>query len=63
LTFRSPYMYHHYIEALFVGGRPAQAWEQLRAYWGEMLRDGADTFWEGSCTIRATRNFRGTAPT
>lgn len=42
----TPYMYHHLIEALIVAGRKEKALEQMRAYWGEMVRDGADTFWE-----------------
>ncbi|MDQ8738797.1 sugar hydrolase [Paenibacillus sp. LHD-38] len=42
----TPYMYHHYIEAMFSCGKEEKAWEQLRAYWGEMVADGADTFWE-----------------
>ncbi|HZG56805.1 sugar hydrolase [Paenibacillus sp.] len=42
----TPYMFHHYVEALFACGQAERAWEELRAYWGEMLRDGADTFWE-----------------
>ncbi|MFD0670706.1 sugar hydrolase [Cohnella sp. GCM10027633] len=42
----TPYMYHHLIEALLVSGRKEKALEQMRAYWGEMARDGADTFWE-----------------
>ncbi|SDW80271.1 family 78 glycoside hydrolase catalytic domain [Paenibacillus sp. CF384] len=42
----TPYMYHHLIEALIVSGRKDKALEQMRAYWGEMARDGADTFWE-----------------
>ncbi|MFC5529675.1 sugar hydrolase [Cohnella yongneupensis] len=42
----TPYMYHHLVEALIVAGRKEKALEQIRAYWGEMVRDGADTFWE-----------------
>ncbi|OPH58085.1 sugar hydrolase [Paenibacillus ferrarius] len=42
----TPYMYHHLIEALFESGRPEKALEQMRAYWGEMVKDGADCFWE-----------------
>jgi alpha-L-rhamnosidase len=42
----SPYMVHHYIEALFACGQPDRAWAENRAYWGERRRDGADTFWE-----------------
>ncbi|MBB6634706.1 sugar hydrolase [Cohnella thailandensis] len=42
----TPYMFHHLIEALLESGRAEKALEQMRAYWGEMARDGADTFWE-----------------
>ncbi|KRE64654.1 alpha-L-rhamnosidase-related protein [Paenibacillus sp. Soil750] len=42
----TPYMYHHLIEALFESGRSEKALEQIRAYWGEMVKDGADCFWE-----------------
>jgi hypothetical protein len=42
----TPYMYHHLIDALLLVGRKDKALEQMRAYWGEMVRDGADTFWE-----------------
>ncbi|MBD3921692.1 sugar hydrolase [Paenibacillus sp. PR3] len=42
----TPYMYHHLIEALFSVGKRDKAVEQMKAYWGEMIKDGADTFWE-----------------
>lgn len=42
----TPYMYHHLVEALFLSGRQAKALEVLETYWGGMIRDGADTFWE-----------------
>ncbi|GMK40438.1 alpha-L-rhamnosidase [Paenibacillus sp. CCS19] len=42
----TPYMYHHLIEALFSAGKQENAVEQMKAYWGEMIKDGADTFWE-----------------
>ncbi|MBB3111558.1 hypothetical protein FHS18_003626 [Paenibacillus phyllosphaerae] len=42
----TPYMYHHLIEALFLTGRREQAIKQMQSYWGEMVQDGADTFWE-----------------
>ncbi|WP_206424272.1 sugar hydrolase [Cohnella candidum] len=43
---KTPYMYHHLVEALILAGRKEKALEQMKAYWGEMMRDGADTFWE-----------------
>lgn len=42
----TPYMYHHYIEALLQADRTEKAFEVLRRYWGGMAREGADTFWE-----------------
>ena len=42
----TPYMYHHLVEALFLTGRQTLAWEQLHAYWGTMIKYGADCFWE-----------------
>jgi alpha-L-rhamnosidase len=42
----TPYMYHHLIEALFLVGRQEEAVARMEAYWGEMISDGADTFWE-----------------
>lgn len=42
----TPYMYHHLVEALFTVGMKERALEEIKAYWGGMLADGADTFWE-----------------
>ncbi len=42
----SPYMYHHYIDALLRCGEEERALQEIRHYWGEMVQDGADTFWE-----------------
>jgi hypothetical protein len=42
----TPYMYHHLIEALILNGRKDKALEQMQRYWGGMVRDGADCFWE-----------------
>ena len=42
----TPYMYHHYVQALIDAGRKAQALDVLRTYWGGMAKEGADTFWE-----------------
>lgn len=46
ITMSTPYLYHHLIEALLLCGKKERALEQMRAYWGEMIKDGADTFWE-----------------
>lgn len=42
----TPYMYHYFIDALIENGRPELALTYLKAYWGEMINDGADTFFE-----------------
>jgi alpha-L-rhamnosidase len=42
----TPYMYHHLIEAYLIVGEERLATEKMKAYWGGMLEDGADTFWE-----------------
>ncbi|WP_337031712.1 sugar hydrolase [Paenibacillus illinoisensis] len=42
----TPYMVHHYVDALLLCGEKEKALEQIRTYWGGMLKDGADTFWE-----------------
>ena len=41
-----PYLYHYVLEAMFGCGLDAEAVALLRYYWGGMVRDGADTFWE-----------------
>lgn len=42
----TPYLYHHYVQALLDAGERDKALQVLRDYWGGMLREGADTFWE-----------------
>lgn len=42
----TPYLYHHLVEALIQVGETTAAIDQLKAYWGQMIADGADTFWE-----------------
>lgn len=42
----SPYMNHHFVEALILCGRKELALKYIRYYWGGMIRQGADTFWE-----------------
>lgn len=42
----TPYMYHYLVEALILVGEKEKAVSQLKEYWGGMLKDGADTFWE-----------------
>jgi hypothetical protein len=43
---RTPYLTHYVTEALFVAGHNSEALKMMRAYWGGMLKAGADTFWE-----------------
>ena len=42
----TPYMVHHYIQALINCGEKQKAYEKMTDYWGGMLEKGADTFWE-----------------
>lgn len=42
----TPYLYHHYIQALIDCGEKEKAYQKMKVYWGGMLTQGADTFWE-----------------
>lgn len=42
----TPYMYHCFIDALMENGLTELAVRYLKDYWGGMLQEGADTFWE-----------------
>ena len=42
----SPYMNHHFVEALLMCGKKDQAMKYMKYYWGGMISHGADTFWE-----------------
>lgn len=42
----TPYMYHHFAEALLEEGYKEEAIEVILDYWGGMINLGADTFWE-----------------
>lgn len=42
----TPYLYHHYVQALLDLGEREKALSVLRRYWGGMVEAGADTFWE-----------------
>lgn len=42
----TPYMNHHFVEALLLCGEREKAKEYMEYYWGGMLEQGADTFWE-----------------
>ncbi|MCY8144449.1 sugar hydrolase [Bacillus haynesii] len=42
----TPYMHHYLVEALIQVGEKEQAVSHIKGYWGEMIKDGADAFWE-----------------
>lgn len=42
----SPYMHHYVLEALFEADMQKEALEYIKAYWGEMVKREADTYWE-----------------
>ena len=42
----TPYMRFYELEALCMMGRQEQVLQEIRSYWGGMLREGATTFWE-----------------
>ncbi len=42
----TPYMYHHFIQALLDCGMKEEAFAYMSEYWGGMIRDGADCFYE-----------------
>lgn len=42
----TPYMYHHFVEALIQCGDRKGAYQMMTTYWGAMIEDGADTFYE-----------------
>ena len=42
----TPYMRFYELEALLIDGRHEQVLDEMRDYWGGMLREGATTFWE-----------------
>ncbi len=46
ILINTPYLMHYYVEALYKVGRNKEAEKAIEAFWGEMVKDGADTFWE-----------------
>lgn len=46
LKITTPYMYHHLVEAFIKSGDKEKGLEILDYYWGAMIKDGADCFWE-----------------
>jgi hypothetical protein len=42
----APYLYHYVIEAMIQCGLNQEAKDLMINYWGDMVKKGADTFWE-----------------
>ena len=42
----TPYMYHYIVAALFETDHKKEAIKLIKNYWGNMIKYGADTFWE-----------------
>lgn len=42
----TPYMMHHYVQALINSGNACEGRKVMCNYWGGMIAHGADTFWE-----------------
>lgn len=42
----TPYMHHYVVEAFIKAGMEDRAKQYIKDYWGEMVKCGADTFWE-----------------
>jgi alpha-L-rhamnosidase len=42
----APYMYHYVVSALLQCGQRQEATKLIEDYWGAMVANGADTFWE-----------------
>ena len=45
----TPYMHHYFVECLFHLGIIEDAVNYIKAYWGDMVKKGADSFWEVYC--------------
>ena len=43
---RTPYMHHYVVDAMIKAGLLKEAKQYILDYWGEMVKLGADTFWE-----------------
>ncbi|MBM7572991.1 sugar hydrolase [Aquibacillus albus] len=46
IEMNTPYMHHHLVEALLMVDMKKEALDWMKMYWGGMLKEGADTFWE-----------------
>lgn len=43
---KAPYLYHYVVEAMIKSNMNKEAKDLVLSYWGGMVRNGADTFWE-----------------
>lgn len=43
---KTPYLFHHLVEAYFYADMKSKANALIEYYWGGMIKNGADTFWE-----------------
>ena len=71
----TPYMNHVYVEALISAGMKEEAYIHMCYYWGGMVREGADTFYElydpndpnqspyGSCAVNSYCHAWSCTPT
>lgn len=46
IEMNTPYLRHHFIDALIKCGLRNEAIQEIKQYWGAMVEFGADTFWE-----------------
>ena len=42
----TPYMNHYLVEAMMKLGKEQEAFDHIRNFWGQMVKEGADTFYE-----------------
>lgn len=42
----TPYMHHYFVEAMLQCGMKTEAARLIKDYWGGMIRNGTDTYWE-----------------
>ncbi|MBQ8577233.1 MAG: hypothetical protein IJ449_04605 [Clostridia bacterium] len=42
----TPYMHHYVVDAMVKLGLTDEAKDYVKSYWGSMIKNGADTFWE-----------------
>ena len=57
----TPYATHYLIEAMLLSGMNDEARDYLVKYWGGMVKEGADTFWECYATDSADISSLGLA--